>query len=47
MNKRSSAQTENLWNRLTENQQEDLLTALNEIQNPEKLMPHAVIKKEA
>ena len=34
-----------LWNRLTENEQEELLMALEESENPENLISHEEMKK--
>ena len=44
MKKRSSAQEGKLWNRLSKDQQNELLTALEEIQHPENLISHSKMK---
>jgi hypothetical protein len=44
MKKRSSAQEGKLWNRLSEDQQNELLRALDEIQHPANLIPHSDMK---
>jgi hypothetical protein len=45
MKQRSSAQDGKLWNSLSEDQQDELLAALDEIQHPENLIPHSEMKK--
>jgi hypothetical protein len=44
MKKRSSAQEGKLWNSLSNDQQNELLTALDEIKNPDNLLPHSKMK---
>ena len=44
MKKRSSAQEGKLWNKLSIDQQSELLTALEEIKNPENLISHSKMK---
>ncbi len=45
LKKRSSAREGKLWNRLSKDQQNELLTALDEIQNPSNLISHSEMKK--
>jgi len=44
MKKRSSAREGKLWNKLSKDQQNELLTALDEIQNPSNLISHSKMK---
>ena len=43
--KRSSANEGQLWNRLTKQEQEELLLALEESKNPDNLISHDEMKK--
>lgn len=45
LKKRSSAKEGQLWNRLTSQEQEDLLLSLEESKNPENLISHQEMQK--
>lgn len=45
MKTRTSTKEGQLWNRLTEDEQEELLMTLEESENPENLITHEEMKK--